>query len=201
MASKVQICNLALTRIAASRISDFSDNTVEAKDCKAIYDLIAEDVMSMGDWPSTRRRATLAQLSTAPAFEYTYAYQLPTNPRCLRVISINECKPGEIDYTIENDQLLTNETSVSIKYSAFVDDPNKYDVYLRQAIVDRLAAELIYGKTGQSSAFKSALDFAENRVMKLLAEASPAGTSKEVNSDTFIDVRNGIWPTGTNGSG
>ena len=194
MASKVQVCNLALTRIAGARITTLEDGTTEAKDCNAIYDLIAEEVMASGSWPSVRRRASLAQLSITPAFEYSYAYQLPLDPKCLRVISVNESKAGEIDFIIEGSHLLVNESEVSIRYLAFVEDVNSYDIYLRQAIVDRLAAELIYKKTGQLSAYKASLDYAAQHAKELLSMASVAGSGENINSDTFIDVRNGGWP-------
>ena len=78
MASKVEICNLALTRLAAPRITSIEDGTVSAKDCKAIYELVAEQTMALGPWPSCIKRTELAQLSDAPSYEYTYQYTLPT---------------------------------------------------------------------------------------------------------------------------
>jgi len=195
MSSKVQICNLALTRIAASRITALTDATVEAKDCSAIYDLIAEEVMSLGAWPSCRRRAALAQLATAPAFEFSYAYSLPTNPKLLKLISINETKAGQTPYIIEGSQLLTDEATINIYYIALITDVNAYDIYLQQAVVDRLTAELIYSKTGQLSAYKAALSYAMDHAKDLLAQAGTASSSSsDINSDTFIDARNSIFP-------
>lgn len=196
MASKTEICNAALTRLAASRITNFeTDNTAEAKDCNAIYDLIAEEVMSIGDWPSVRRRASLAQLTSTPAFEFAYAFQLPTDPKCLRITRINDCKPGDIEYTIEGDQLLTNESSISIKYLAFITDTNKYDIDLRQAIIDRLVAELAYKKTGSISTYQASLKYFNDHAKELLARACVGSQSSEIiNSDTFTDARNDIWP-------
>src|SRR5690606_20524843 len=189
--SKVQICNLALTRIAAARIIDLGDNTTEAKDCNAIYDLIAEEVMSMGNWPSVRARASLVQLSTIPTFEFTYAYRLPTDPKFLKLIYINESKPGDIRYAIEGNALLCNESSVKIKYLALLSNTEQYDIYLRQAIVDRLAAELSYSRTGQLSLYQEALTYANRHAADLLAQAGAQDSAEFTNSDTFIDIRSG----------
>ena len=194
MASKVDICNLALTRLATARITSLSDGTVSAKDCNAIYELVAEQVMGLGPWPSCIRRVELAALASTPEYEYTYEYTLPTNPRCLRIISINESKPGEINYDIENGKLLIDESTVKIKYIAYLSDSNSYDIYLRQAIVDHLVAELIYTKTGSLSAFQAALSYATQHAQELLSQASIQTNAKDINSDVYIDARNSAWP-------
>lgn len=196
MASKTEICNLALTRLSSDRVVNFdTDGTASANDCNAIYDLIAEEVMSMGEWPSVRRRTLLAQLTSTPAFEFTYAYQLPTDPKFLRILRLNEYKPGDIEFSIEGNQLLCNESTASIKYLALVTDTNQYDIDLRQAIVDRLVAELIYKKTGSIPAYSASLKYFNDHAKELLARASVGSQSSEsINSDTFIDARNNIWP-------
>lgn len=195
MSSKVELCNLALTRIGASRITALDDTTVEAKDCNAIYDIVAKQTMALGQWPSVIRRASLAQLVDTPTYEFTYSYQLPNNPKCLRLLSINEYKVGEIPFAIEGSTLLTDESTVSIKYLAYVTDTESYDIYLEQAIVDRLCAELVYKITGQRTAMREMLEYSRAHAKELLAEASLGSNSAEyVNSDTFIDGRFSIWP-------
>ena len=195
MASKVEICNLVLTDLAAARLPSLDETTVEAKDCNAIYDIVAEQVMSMGQWPSTICRASLAQSVTGPEYQYTYAYQLPTSPKCLRVISVNDFKPGEIPYAIEGTQLYTDESTIKIKYIGLVTNTEAYDIYLQQAIVDHLTARLAYKITGQRSAAMQAKEYARAHTRELLSDASMGnGSSQYVNSDDFIDGRFGSWP-------
>lgn len=194
MASKTQICNLALTRLAAARITDISDGTQTAQNCNAIYDLIAEEVMAFGPWTSCVRRVALAQLATTPAFEYSYEYALPTNPKFLRLIRVNESKNGEIDFRLEGNKLLTNESAISIQYIAFVSDPNSYDIDLQQAIVDRLVAELVYKETGSLSAYQASLEYYRKHAAELLSQNTIQQPAIDVNSDSFIDARLGSWP-------
>lgn len=195
MADKVAICNRALSRLKAPRITTLDDGTSSANILNIIYDQVAEDVMAMGSWPSVLRRAALAQITTAPAFEYSYAYQLPTDPKFLGLVSINEARPGDIKYTIEGDQLLCNESSANIKYLAFVSSAEQYDVYLRQAITDYLVSEIAYGQTGQSSAYERALSWADKHAAALLAKAAVGSQSSIItNTDTFLDARLDIWP-------
>lgn len=148
MSSSVDICNMALARLRASRITSLTDNTVEAKLCNILFDEIARDVMSEGEWTSTIVRATLARTVNTPAFEYTYEFQLPTSPEVLRVLSINDYTPGSIDYRIEGDKLLANVSTMKIKYSGVITNTEAYDANLKKAITSRLTAELAYPITG-----------------------------------------------------
>jgi len=195
MADKVQICNLALIRLSATRITSLTDNTIEAKQCSAIYELIAEQVMSLGPWPSVIRRTALSQLTTTPAYEYKYEYQLPTDPKFLRLLEINENKVGDIPHTVENGKLLVNESIVKIRYISYITDSESYDIYLRQAIADHLVAELTYATTGQIALYKKSLEYAQEHSKELLSQCSLQTSAQDVNSDTFIDARSSIWPS------
>jgi hypothetical protein len=151
MASKVQICNLALTRIGASTITSLSDGTRESNLCNTIYDSIAEEVMSEGEWSVCTFRTTLNQTTNTPTYDYTYEYQLPTNPRVLKFIEISGDRLNDLEYDIEEDKLLTNESTVKCKYVGFLEDTSKYGPYLKKAIISRLAQELSYTITGSSA--------------------------------------------------
>lgn len=198
MSSKVDICNMALTRLAASRITNFNDGTPEANDCLSLYEMAAKYTMASGSWSSVIRRQTLSQLDETPVYEYNYVYQLPLNPLCLRVLSINEFKPGSLSYKIEGKKLYINSSSVSIKYLAYLQEASDYDIDLEEAIVDRLVAELVYKRTGSLSAYTNALKYAEEHKRELLSRSSMPGSSEDVNSDDYIDVRLGIFPNGMN---
>ena len=108
MASKVQMCNLALAKLGASRIISLDDNTVEAQLCNLLFNDIADFVMMEGMWATTIRRAVLAQTTNTPVFEWEFEFQLPTSPEALQVLAINEEIPGTNDYVIEGDKLLAH---------------------------------------------------------------------------------------------
>lgn len=190
LSSKVQICNRALSKLGAGRITSLSDGTKSAKECNAIYDDVAEEVMSMGRWPSVVNRATLAQSTTTPDFEYSYQYALPTNPRCLRILEINELRAGDVKYSVEGGFLLTDEPTVSIKYLGRIVDPEQYDIYLRKAIIFQLVADLAYVFTGQATVAEKMTGLAEAKIADLLNMACVQGSSREIPSDQLIDVRN-----------
>lgn len=151
MSSKVQICNLALTKLGAARITSLSDNTIEAKLCNTLYDDIADEVMASGEWSSTINRVTLNATENTPAYGFTNEFQLPTDPFCLRVLSIDEENVGDEQFRIEGDKLLANISTMKIRYIGRIEDTQSYDEMLKRTIVARLAYELAYPLTGQTS--------------------------------------------------
>lgn len=198
MSSQTDICNLALTLIGARRISSIDDNTTEANDCKAVYDMTVEETISMQHWPSCRFRATLAQSLTTPEFGYAYAYTLPTNPKFLKLIELNQCKPGEVDYIVESGLILSNDSTMQIKYIGIQENTEAYDIWLRQSVVDFLVSKLIYKKTGQPTVYAAALKYAKEHSNELAGQFGTQDRATYINSDSFIDVRRGLWPDSTN---
>jgi hypothetical protein len=155
MASKTDICNLALARLGAENIISIDDDTKRAKTLKAVYDLVRDIVLADHPWNFAITRATLALLTTAPEFGYCYAYQLPTDPFCLRVLGIvgdtaANVDPG-IEYKIEGQRLLTNVSPCNIKYIARVTVEGVFTPSFCSALALRLAAEVAYKLTGNAS--------------------------------------------------
>lgn len=177
MASKVAICNTALSRLGASTITSLTDGTPEAKLCNTFFDLIADRVMSQGGWTSTIKRTSLAKTTNTPAFGYTSEFQLPLDPKCLKVLTVNEDGEGEVDYVIEGDKLLTDEGSISIRYVAKLTSTEDWDALLTEAVELLLAAYLahpITGDDGKTEALKKEYGiFLENNLALDNQQGSP----------------------------
>jgi hypothetical protein len=132
--SAVECCNSALQRLGAARILSLADNTREARSCTVAYDSNRRAELRAHLWNFAVKRVVIAADSTAPAFEYTYAFTLPSD--CLRVIIPLD---NELDWQIEGRKILTNSlnspyggasstsASLSLKYIADIDDPTLWD--------------------------------------------------------------------------
>ena len=150
MASKPQICNMALSRLGASTITSLTDATTEAKLCNTLFDDLADRVMIQGSWATTIKREELARTVETPEFGFTYAFQLPTSPKCLKVLNVNTSVPGDIEYKIEGDKLLTDESSIKIRYIGRLEDTEDYGTLLTEAVEILLASYLAMSITGDS---------------------------------------------------
>jgi hypothetical protein len=189
MASQVQICNLALSRLGASTITSLTDNTTEAKLCNTFFDDLADEVMVEGSWSSTIARTSLARTTNTPSFGFTYEFQLPVDPLCLKVLAIDESVPGNIEYRIESDKLLIDESSVKIKYISQLQDTEDWDILLRKAFVARLSSELAYSLTGDTRKAEIEFERYEKFRMEGLSIDGQQGSKEKTFSTDFIEVR------------
>lgn len=159
MASTTHICNLALLRMGEPPILNIDQNTKAAIALKAVFDMCRDIVLVDHPWNFATERAVLAQLSEAPAFGYSYAFQLPTG--CLRVLGMvregNNADPT-LEYKIEAGHLLTDESSAKIKYIFQVTDTGAFPPRFVSALAARLAMETAYYLTQNALLAKKAED-------------------------------------------
>lgn len=150
MASVVSICNRALTQLGANLITSLDDNSTEAKVMDAAFNDALDAMLREARPLCATFRAALAQSSTSPVYGWDYAYQLPTEPYCLAVMEIDE-SVDSTKWTIEGRQLLTDESTVKIKYIGRITDTSKLDSVFVTALAMRLAAETCYALTQNAS--------------------------------------------------
>ncbi len=189
MASKVGLCNIALTRLGADVIASLTSGTREASICNVLFDELAKEVMAEGAWTSATFRASLNKISTAPEFGFDSRFQLPVSPKSLKVLSINELSPGSYNYKVEGDNLLINASSVKIEYIGEVTDTESYDEYLKQSIVSKLTSELAYPLTGNTGLAKSLWEKYKVELKENLSKDGQQGSGIRVISPDLIDVR------------
>jgi hypothetical protein len=145
---KTEICNMALTPLGERRIHDIDSDTDEtAVLCRLYYDNIVDEVLRSHPWNCAVWYQSLAQLSSTDDDylidgydNYDYQYILPTNPYCLRVLSIPE-HPDE-NYQIVGRYLLSNLETVVLEYIKRITNPTQFDPLLVSAIAYRLSADL-----------------------------------------------------------
>lgn len=184
MASRVSISNLALTILGADRITSLEDNSENARRLLAIYDECLEDVLRAHPWNFAIIRQGLARLASTPAFGYDYEFQLPGS--CLRVIEVNDGTNIITDFKIEGRKLLTDETTVNIKYTGNITDANQYTSQFIFVFSTRLASEIAYAITNNKS------------TMELLTNlyAARLQTAKEIDaqeSDSVNVLDQDVW--------
>jgi len=152
VASVVDICNRALSKLGQIRITSLSDNNKAAKACNHAYPYVRDYVLRTHPWNCTMARATLAPLSTAPTHTFAYAYQLPSD--CLKLHHVET----PLQWFVEGRTIATDEgATLEIVYQKREEDPNQYDVSLVETMAARLAYELCEEMTQSNSKKDAAL--------------------------------------------
>ena len=191
MASVVDMCNSALNLLGASTISSLTEDTKNARLCNQRYEPIRDRVFRSHNWNCLIKRVQLAQDSTAPVVEYSYAYTLPTD--CLRVLKIHNGSTDSIksalDYKIEGRKVVTDETTIYLVYIALITDPNEFDSYLREAISHQLAADICYAITNNSTLANNYMTRADERLREARFIDATENALDTVEANEFTDAR------------
>ena len=125
MATIAGINNTALQLIKNSKtIVSLGDGTKESNACNVIYAELRDNLLAMHNWNFATKRLKLPRLTNAPAFEWTYGYQLPSDFIRVSMLSDNSSGTGTVAYKIEGDQVNTDAADLYLKYVYQVTDPN-----------------------------------------------------------------------------
>ena len=191
MASVVDMCNSALNLLGASTISALTDDTKNARLVNQRYEPVRNRVFRSHAWNCLHKRVQLAQNSTAPVVEYTYAYALPSD--CLRVLKVHngttDSIASNIDYKLEGRNIVTNEGTVYIIYIAIDTDPNNYDTYLQESISHQLAADLAYAVTNNATLADKYMTRADERLREARFIDATENSLGTIESSEFVDAR------------
>ena len=136
------ICNMALNRIGAKRITDFdTDTSVEAVACQLHYEPTRDAILRGFEWNFASGRATLRKDTNTPDFGYDNQFVLPND--FLRIKSLNDSDTSPGDYVIEGSLLLTDDDEVELLYIKKITDTTKFEPLFVEVLVLELALKLV----------------------------------------------------------
>lgn len=153
--NEVQLCNMALGRIKAQPISDLvTDTSKSAVLCRTFYEPLRDALLREYPWAFSIVRQELAEADIENLTTHQYAYRLPTDPACLRIVNLlNEALvPALFPYDREGDYIFTDEPSAALQYVGRITDPRKFDPLFIEALAWRLASDMIGPMNGDSAA-------------------------------------------------
>jgi hypothetical protein len=195
--SDAAVCNIALKRLGCTQIVSLVDGSNEATVLSALYENTRDRLLRELPWNMAQFRVTLASDPTkTPVFGYGFVYPLPTKPYCLKV---EETDPDDAVYSIENTHdsaglitgraLLTDESSISIRYTGQVTDPQQWDASFVEALASDLAAQSAYTLTESVTKVKVAEAWAKSALEHASTVNSQEGSTKQADINILVDVR------------
>jgi hypothetical protein len=140
----IDICNRALIRIGATRISALDDDSTEAIACNAEYEpTVREALTTPGGVPFTWRfsvaQVALSLLEDTPVARWSYAWQIPTDCMVPRGVFVSG---SQIEYDRYEDMIYCNfNTGVVLDYTRRPDEEFWPD-YFSPGVVRDLATRL-----------------------------------------------------------
>lgn len=191
MASEVDICNSALTKLGVEHIVSLDEDSKAARLCKEQYPKIRDEILGSHLWNFAMKRAALALLPDVPAFGFSYTYALPTD--YIRVLHMSN---KSVRFKIEqNKRLITNNTSGNILYIAKITDVSMYSPVFSEALAYQLAVDLSYALVQNSALGERLNGKATQKLRDARSFDGQEGTPDELLSDVWLNDRQGD-PTG-----
>jgi len=185
MASKVSICNQALVRIGVDTITSLTETSEQARLCNAIFDQSLDYLVQLFPWSFALVRASLAESTSEPLYEWSHAYQLPTDPFCLRIVSVEE----DVAYRKEGRMIYTNNESLNIKYIKKISDINELSSAFMEAMVFYVASQLALPLT-QNATLANAMEMKfQNSVHKARLVDSQESPAYEFVEGSWVSAR------------
>ena len=183
--STVDCCNSALQKLGAVSIQNLSDNSREARQCSIAFDSNRRSELRKYRWNFAIQRAILAPDAVAPAFDYTYAFTIPSD--CLRILLPND---ADLDWVLEGRKILTNYgPTLNLRYIADITDATQWDSTFYDMLAISMGIDMCEALTNSTSK-KATLDreYADCRAEARLNNAFER-LSAEAPDDDFWLVR------------
>lgn len=146
MPGVTNIVNVGLRRIGATPIVSLTDGSASANAANDVYTEIRDDMLRQHPWNFATFRVKLAQSSTAPVFEFDFAYPLPSD--WLRTISVhnNDAGHSTVIYKMENvanvRSIVASSDQLWLRYVAQITDPNLMPPDFRTALSNSIGRDL-----------------------------------------------------------
>jgi len=190
MSDAVQICNRALQRLGAKRITSLTQDVPNARSCNFAYEPVRDAELRAHTWSCAVKRAQLAEDSTEPLFGKSARFALPSD--FLRLLPLDPVQnDNTFDYQIEAGYIYTNYTApLNIRYVYRLESVPLMDTLFREALSMRLAMELCEEITQSNTK----LQLLQDDYKRVLREARRVNAIERVAQDppddTWITVRN-----------
>lgn len=181
----VAICNGALLKLGANKITSLADGSVEANLCTVRYAPNRDAVLIAHPWKFAQVRATLSTPDvTAPAFDYGNYFTLPND--CLRLLEVGY--PGD-RWKREGAKLAYDSASVDIIYIAQITDTTKFSPSFDEALMLKLAVDLSYSIVQSITLRDQLMKEYRYELAQARSFSAQEGSSPRVYADCWLNTR------------
>lgn len=192
MASEIEICNLALTRLGADAIRSFDEDNKRARLSQITYlhvrDLFLEDY----EWVFNTKYAPLALLSTVTHPIFTYVYRIPSD--CLyprQILLEGQTTKSTIKWEAFNENIATDLEDAWLRYSEATTITGRFPRYFIEAVSAQMASELAPSIVQDKKQYAALANVAEARLARARDKDAEIGVEyrfrdNDPDNDTFV---------------
>lgn len=192
MEDETAIANAALNEVGGGSLTDWeADTTSHARTIQRWFRHTRDALLRHYTWNFALARQALSQDSSGPSFEFTNSYTLPTDPYCLRALVMYD---SVSKWKIEGRKLLTDDSTVNLKYISKVTNPVEFDDLFTEAFIFRLASNIAFPVMRDKVLARELYGIYLEKVQIARTSDSMEGSQDRIESDALTEVR----PAGAN---
>ncbi|RLA39999.1 MAG: hypothetical protein DRR06_18165 [Gammaproteobacteria bacterium] len=193
--SPLEICNSALVKVGAARIGSLSDPTKSARICNEQYNKMRKKLLRIHPWNFSKRSISLGASGNTPIFSdiYTNEFSIPSN--VLRILKTDLATTTS--WALENSPTTNKQViladAVTIKIQCLIDmtDTTVFTPDFDEVLALLLAQDFAYSIVQSISlARELKLEYKYELGQARSFSSQERGSLQEVESDTWIDIRN-----------
>jgi hypothetical protein len=187
--SVVEICNRALQKLGAARITSLTQDTPNARSCNVAYNVLRKAELRSHPWSFAIKRAELAADATAPSWGRANSFTLPSD--FLRLMDdYPEDNMNNKDWQIEGKKILTDDDApLYIRYIYDVEDPNEFDSLFSEALSSKIAMELCEEITQSNSKLQAVSEMYKAAIREARRINAIENVAAKPPEDEWITVR------------
>lgn len=168
--TKLDICNMALTRCGAELITSLDDTSKRAKLVLNQYEPTLKECLNDSTWNFAIKRATLEQIDEV-SLGLPYQYEKPED--CIRILELQ----SGVTYKVEGDYIYSDcNTSIDIRYLAYIENAEKFNPSFVKALALKLAEDISYALVQSASLQQAITSEAERYLRRARSYNSQEGT-------------------------
>lgn len=193
MSSPVAICNKALALVGANTILSLDDDQTEAIVCKAVYNIIRDQVLEQRAWTFATGRKILSPLAEAPEFGFAFQYLIPST--VIRLLGVDEYNQnsvggeGRLYWVREGDKILCDVSQIRVRWISKVDDSNQWSPAFVDAFSYAMAAEIAMPIAHSRTMAEYYQTLYEIKISRASATDGGQGRQEKIRSDQLIRRR------------
>lgn len=165
MASKIEICNMALAILGQTDISSLKEDNQSARLCNQYYDSVRQQLIRAHDWGFAKtidKLLKLGQEEVVNGFEYYYAKPA----KCLFVNKVFDKGTSQVNRKfktfykpkLNQEVICTNIDNAYVEYVRDVEDTTVYDSLFIEAFSAGLATKIAMSLTGSTTLYQMAFE-------------------------------------------
>ena len=197
MASRIDIINLALTRIGESRVLELDEDSKAADEARAVYDLLLDSELMAHRWGFAQKRAALPASLPAPSWGYANRFQIPADS--LSIVYVDGQEPASLDdlrqsrfptWQIEGRDIATDlPAPLNVLYVARIENPDEWSASFRTAFSYKLAEVLAIPISGDNGIRDRMTQAYEIAIRDAQRQSAIQSAPQFVADSTWLEVR------------